>query len=475
MNTRNRIARRLVIFALILFTAVSFSMPETADALSKKPSKVKSVKVTKVTYSKATLRWNKAKHAKKYIVYRAAKKSGRYIKVGTVKKAKFTDKRLVTGTAYWYKVRAVNGKRKGAWSKKVRAVPKLDKPRFTVISGGDGPKLTVRPVPGASGYVFYRDGNAIMRQSRLEYIDSSVPAGAAHSYKVVAFRNAGGKVAVSPFSRTMSASKQSYYVKIEGGNTVPTLKFGQSFTLQGTIKANAVMKRVEIGVVDASTQTWVYGAKYDNSKVNSETFDIAIADEKISFGNLWDDQYRYRIYAHFTDGSVICVLNQTFFVRGSGNGASAIVATARKCAWPYDTKKSKRAYPGGAPVAAFKAAIANAYPDRSSWGAQPRAGASCDVFVGTVIRASGYDTAFPRGLDGVVKHCKKYPNKWKNMGHISFSAMRPGDIAYCGSHISVYLGDGLVANAHYNGKSYGVVEKAKNQIYGDYDIYRPIR
>ena len=476
MNTRNRIASRLVIFALMLFTAVSFSMPETADALAKKPAKVKNVRVTQVTYSTVTLRWSKTKRAKKYIVYRADKKNGKYKKVGTVKKTKFKDKRLTTGKVCWYKVRAVNGKRKGSWSKKAYATPKLAKPKFTVKSGGDGPTLTVRKVTGASGYVFYRDGSAVARQQGTVFVDKAIPVKTSHKYKVLAYRNVGGgKVAVSPFSRTMTASRQSYSVRIEGGNTVPTLKFGQSFTLKGIMKANADMRRVEIGVVDASTNTWVYGAKYDNSQVNDDTFDIAVADDRISFGSLWDDVYRYRIYVHFEDGSVVCVLNQTFQVRGSGNGAAAIVATARKCAWPYGTSKSTRAYPDGAPVPEFKIAIARAYPDRSRWGAQPRAGASCDVFVGTVIRASGYDTGFPRGLDGVVKHCKKNAYKWKNMGKISIGAMKPGDIAFCGSHISVYLGDGLVANAHYNGKSYGVIEKAKDQIYGDYDIYRPLR
>lgn len=143
--------------------------------------------------------------------------------------------------------------------------------------------------------------------------------------------------------------------------------------------------------------------------------------------------------------------------------AQKIVAMAKKCAWPYGTSKSKYRYPGGSATADFKKAIAKAYPDRSKWGKQTRAGASCDVFVGTVIRCSGVDKKFPRGLDGVLKHMKGNA-KWKLTGVKTEKSMKPGDVIYQeykggGGHIFVYLGNGKVANAHYNGKTYGITEK----------------
>lgn len=158
--------------------------------------------------------------------------------------------------------------------------------------------------------------------------------------------------------------------------------------------------------------------------------------------------------------------------------AEKIAAMAKACAWPAGTKKSKYAYPGGAPTPEFKAAIEKAYPDRRGWGKQTKAGASCDVFVGVVVRASGIDQTFPRGLDGVVKHCKVNP-KWKLTGIKSTSKLEPGDVIYQewsgGGHISIYVGGGKIANAHYVGKTYGVIEKASNlksaskcQIYNVY-------
>lgn len=63
-----------------------------------------------------------------------------------------------------------------------------------------------------------------------------------------------------------------------------------------------------------------------------------------------------------------------------------------------DTASSKAKYPSGKPTEAFKKALDKVYPDRKKWGKAPRLGASCDVFVGTVVRSSGVDSKFPRGL-----------------------------------------------------------------------------
>lgn len=142
--------------------------------------------------------------------------------------------------------------------------------------------------------------------------------------------------------------------------------------------------------------------------------------------------------------------------------AEKICDQAKACAWPEGTAKSKYSYPGGSATAAFKAAIAKAYPNRSKWGTQTRAGASCDVFVGTVIRSTGYDTKYPRGLDGVEKHCKDNP-LWKDTGIRDLDELKPGDVVFYlykgGGHIYIYVGNGKIANAHYNGKTFGIIQK----------------
>ena len=155
---------------------------------------------------------------------------------------------------------------------------------------------------------------------------------------------------------------------------------------------------------------------------------------------------------------------------------------AKALAWPEGTPKSKCGYPKGSATVNFQSAINRAYPDRSSWGKQTKAGASCDVFVGTCVRDAGIDKSFPRGLDGVEKHCKD-SKIWQTIkGITKESQLKPGDVVFQlynggGGHIFIYLGNGKIANAHYNGKTYGVIQKfstakapSKCKVY---NVYRP--
>ncbi|MBQ6401031.1 MAG: fibronectin type III domain-containing protein [Firmicutes bacterium] len=484
MSTCERKHGRMMVFLLVLFVAVAFSMPEGADAASKKPGKVKGLKVTSTSYNSVSLNWKKPAKAKKYEVYRSTSRTGKYKKVKKTGSRSFKSSGLVTGQTYWYKVRAINGKRKGKFSAAVSAVPQLKKPGFTATSNAGGPKLVAGKVTGASGYIFYRDGQAIAKQAGTTFVDSAISEKSTHNYRTAAYRTQNGKTIVSPLSRTMPASKLSVAVDLVNCNTVNSLQAGGSFDLTGTIRSTSLIKRVEIGIVDKSTNKWVSGAKYDNGNVNAKEFNIANAKSAISFGALYGGVYSYRIYAHLEDGSLVTVLNHTFSV-AAGTGAAAIASTAARLAWPYGTSSSKYAYPSGSATDAFNAAIQLAYGSRSGWGAQTKAGASCDVFVGTCIRASGYDTGFPRGLDGVESYCSKHPEKWRVTGLKSESGMVAGDVIYQiysggGGHILIYLGNNRVANAHYNGKTYGIIQTFSSQVKAaskckKYIVYRAVQ
>lgn len=161
---------------------------------------------------------------------------------------------------------------------------------------------------------------------------------------------------------------------------------------------------------------------------------------------------------------------------------NAIDKTARSLAWPYGTADSEKAYSTGAPTAEFKKAFDSVYPDRSKWSAAPKAGASCDVFVGTVVRASGYDKGAPRGLTEQVTY---YPNssKFTRLSISKVSEFEPGDIIIYkksdgSGHVNIYVevgGVGYFAEAHL-GKWYGsLYRKAKDQnpsACATYGVYR---
>ena len=147
---------------------------------------------------------------------------------------------------------------------------------------------------------------------------------------------------------------------------------------------------------------------------------------------------------------------------------NAIAKQAIQCAWPKGTPKSKLTWPNGSRPAAYTAALQKAYGSRKGWGKQTRAGASCDVFVGTVVRSSGYDTSFPRGLDGDRSYLPK-SDKFKRVTINSVSDYEPGDIImYFNpkmSHICIYVeigGKGYFAEASYSLRAYGrIAQKAK--------------
>ena len=168
---------------------------------------------------------------------------------------------------------------------------------------------------------------------------------------------------------------------------------------------------------------------------------------------------------------------------------NALAKKAIECCWPYGTPKEKYTYKTGEPKEEYVKALDIAYPEsvRSKWGqAKSRVGASCDVFVGTVARASGYDADFPRALSKDLTYLPKTTSKWKKTSVTKVKDMQPGDIIIYllkggGGHISVYVefnDVGYIANAHYTtlGGCYGVMDaKAKDYSpsnYKSFAVYR---
>ena len=113
-------SKKIRLVSLMLIGIMMFSiMPvETfaKTASKKKPSKVKITSV-KAKGRRVTVKWKKAKHVKKYQVYRRINK-GKWKKVKTLKRSKRVYKfRGEAGTKYSFKVRGINGKKKGKFSK----------------------------------------------------------------------------------------------------------------------------------------------------------------------------------------------------------------------------------------------------------------------------------------------------------------------------------------------------------------------
>ena len=126
--------------------------------------------------------------------------------------------------------------------------------------------------------------------------------------------------------------------------------------------------------------------------------------------------------------------------------------------------------PTGKPKKEYKQALDRAYPDRSHWGFRPRHGRSCDVFVGTVVRDSGVDPNFPRGLDEVIPYVKNHPKKWKLIKNPKRGDIESGDIIYQiyksgAGHICIKMkAYNRIANAHYVKNTYPIIQAYSNIV-----------
>lgn len=93
----------------------------------------------------------------------------------------------------------------------------------------------------------------------------------------------------------------------------------------------------------------------------------------------------------------------------------------------YKGSPDEARYPSGKPTKEYKEALNKAYPNRKSWRKACRLGASCDVGAGTIIRASGVDKRFPRGLNSQVQYLEE-SDIFTRIKDATSSTLRDGDI-----------------------------------------------
>lgn len=132
---------------------------------------------------------------------------------------------------------------------------------------------------------------------------------------------------------------------------------------------------------------------------------------------------------------------------GSGGGycndGGAIVETAIMLSWPGRRSHSKDD-PKPEYIEAMKQVGIYHQLCNEGGGCAP-AGASCDVFVGTVMRYSGADSGFPlTGPASQMSYMESNPDRYSKVEVSDVSELQPGDILVTttnGRHIYLYLGE----------------------------------
>lgn len=205
-----------IIFCTVLALACMFSFGEI-DAYAAS-LKAPSVTAESTSATSVKLKWKKNKAAKKFTIYRSTKKNKGFKAVKTVKKSTltYTDKKLTCGKTYYYKVKAINGKKsKTSKVKKVKVVPVKVKTISAASSKCGEITVTYGKSSGASGYQLSCSPTAkgkftVVNTSKQTSFTHSLDMGTAAYYKVRAYKTIKGKKVYSSYSKVVSATALSH-------------------------------------------------------------------------------------------------------------------------------------------------------------------------------------------------------------------------------------------------------------------------
>lgn len=205
--------RWIYLFAPILCALVILALSTgEASAATKKPAKVSLTGVSSADYNAIKITWKKANAAEKYQVYRASSKNGKYKKVATTASRTYINRKLKFGKKYYYKVRALNKSKKGAFSQKEAATPKLKKVSGTTASSAKTGSVTLswKKVNGATGYQVYRatgkkgSFKKVKSPASARYTQSGLSKGKTYYYKIRAYRKVKKSNKYGAFSNVIS-------------------------------------------------------------------------------------------------------------------------------------------------------------------------------------------------------------------------------------------------------------------------------
>ncbi len=161
---------------------------------------------------------------------------------------------------------------------------------------------------------------------------------------------------------------------------------------------------------------------------------------------------------------------------GSGIFGGDIVETAKLLSW--DGKGHSADDPKQEYIEAMKAVGTYFTPCRNSSDCAP-VGASCDIFVATVMRYSGADPSFPATGPAVQEsYMQSHPEMYTQVMVSDTSDLQPGDILVAtdnGRHIYINLGNGQQASASYNdrtGETFSGVYLSDKGGSRHYNVYR---
>lgn len=288
------------------------------------PGQVSGVKVLSNTTTSLKVRWDKEYGVTGYRIYRATSKDGKYTKVATVSgnsSNTYTDKGLISGKTYYYKIRAyktVDSENlygdyskifsgKTSYPSQVKNL-KQNSSYKTLI------KLTWDKAGYASGYRIYRstskDGTykkigEVSGSSKTSFTDKNVSSGKTYYYKVRAYRKVGNSRDYGSYSTKLKASTRC--------NT-PVIKL--SSTSSSTNKTSSV--KVSWKKISGAQGYAVYRAnsktgEYKRIKTITSGSTLSTTDKDVKSGKTY--YYKVRAYRSADIGNVYSYYSDIKYIK----------------------------------------------------------------------------------------------------------------------------------------------------------------
>lgn len=234
------------------------------------------------TTSAIQLSWKKASQADGYVVYRMTSANGSAKAIATINNVAtvtYTDKKLTTGSTYYYKIRAFrreNGYQDvffGSPSATVKMAARVAQVSGIKQNKSKTSKKVIafqwKKVNGADGYEIYRSSARngsykkvarISNGKTLSWQDKNKSSGTEYYYKIRAYRTLGGKSYPGDFgSVTAMATKTAFASKKKTTKKTTLKKIAENSGAKIVILNKKTVFSIQCCTKDSKGKTWYKG------------------------------------------------------------------------------------------------------------------------------------------------------------------------------------------------------------------------
>ncbi|MGN0467608.1 MAG: fibronectin type III domain-containing protein [Acutalibacteraceae bacterium] len=280
---------------------VSSKLTVTTKNLTLKKPVINSIKAG---YGEISIAWNKVTNATKYRVYRREKSEESYSKLCDTTSLKYTDKTVVPGKMYYYRVRAfANTNNKSVYSecsdfKKLCTNTPATAKDVSLKKETTCFKISWNKVKGATGYEIYRSTTnkknsykKIATTKNNYYTDKGINKTDKYYYTIRSYKKINNKIYYSNFSAKVSGTLNIIYTECNkltyATKDVPIKKSADnSSKTVATLKKNCGITTIGIGnngwskVVYTDSKTYYIESKYLSNKPKEQIYFVYWDTEK---------------------------------------------------------------------------------------------------------------------------------------------------------------------------------------------------